>query len=223
MRIVCDFDGTITRQDTTDWVLDRLAAPAWRDVEARWLAGRISAAECMRRQTALLGGTSEELDAALDAVELDPGFLDFVRWCEPRGLPISIVSDGIDRFIARILARHGLERLPVVANVLAGAPGAWRLEQPWARSGCAAGSGVCKCEAAGPWPLNGATTVYVGDGRSDFCVAHRADLLFAKGDLAAYIGARGEPYLPFETFEDVTQALSLLLGEAAKAGLSAAL
>ena len=56
MRIICDFDGTITPQDTTDRVLEALADPAWRELEAQWVAAEITASECMRRQIALIGG-----------------------------------------------------------------------------------------------------------------------------------------------------------------------
>jgi 2,3-diketo-5-methylthio-1-phosphopentane phosphatase len=167
----------------------------------------------MRQQIALIRGGQEELDAVLDGAALDPGFRDFVVWAEHRGLPVAIVSDGVDYFISRILGRHGLGRLPVVANRLAGQAGAWRLEQPWTRAGCAAGSGVCKCDVTGPWTENRPTTIYVGDGRSDFCVSGRADLLFAKGALAEYAEARGQAFLPFETFHDVTNALARLTGE----------
>jgi 2-hydroxy-3-keto-5-methylthiopentenyl-1-phosphate phosphatase len=217
MRIICDFDGTVSRRDTTDFVLERLADPGWRTLEEDWVATRISAAECMRGQVALIGGGQDDLDALLDTVELDPGFAAFVDWCQAHGLPVSIASDGVDYFIGRILRRHGLEGLEVVANQLAGEPGGWRLQQPWARPGCAAGSGVCKCEVAGPPPGACApqTLVYVGDGRSDFCVSARADILFAKGALADYAAARGQPFHPFDTFHDVTAALALLLGAAA--------
>jgi 2-hydroxy-3-keto-5-methylthiopentenyl-1-phosphate phosphatase len=214
MRIICDFDGTVSRRDTTDHVLERLADPGWRTLEEDWLAARVSAAECMRGQMALIGGSQADLDAVLDEVELDPGFDAFVQWCDARSLPVSIASDGVDYFIARILRRHGLERLKVVANRLAGKAGAWQLQHPWARTGCAAGSGVCKCAVAGPAPRPD-TLVYVGDGRSDFCVSARADILFAKGALADYAAARSQPFHPFDTFHDVTAALALMLGDAA--------
>lgn len=221
MHIICDFDGTISRGDTTDLVLDRLADPAWRAIEDDWLAGRITAAACMRAQIALIGGSDAELDALLDTVELDPGFVAFVAWCAGRGLAISIVSDGVDRFIYRILERHRLGNLPVFANRLAGRPGARTLEQPWAREGCAAGSGVCKCALSGAWsepkwPM----TVYVGDGRSDFCVSARADLLFAKAALADYAAARAQPFVPFDTFYDVKRALEQRLGKPAASRLA---
>lgn len=224
MRIICDFDGTISRRDTTDLVLESLAGPGWTELEDEWVAARITAAECMRGQVALIGGDRAALDAVLDSVELDPGFVAFVAWCEARALPVSIVSDGVDYFIGRILARHGLERLPVISNRLAGEPGAWALEQPWSQAGCAAGSGVCKCAATGlrGKPAQPITTVFVGDGRSDFCVAGRADILFAKDALADYATARAQPFHAFETFHDVTATLAALLGEAAAEATRAA-
>ena len=210
MRIVCDFDGTITRRDTVDYVLETLADPAWREVEARWVAGEITAAECMRRQVAMIDASDGKLDALLDSVELDPDFAAFAAWCGARAIPLSIVSDGVDHFIRRILARHGLDAISVTANVLA-----WSeplaLEQPWARAGCAAGSGVCKCAVAASDDAQ--TLVYVGDGRSDFCVSGRADILFAKASLADYAAGRGQAFHPFETFADVTAVLARLTGE----------
>jgi 2,3-diketo-5-methylthio-1-phosphopentane phosphatase len=210
MHVFCDFDGTISVTDTTDRVLSRLAAADWEALEADWIAGRIDAATCMRGQIALIQGGDAELDAVLDAVELDPGFPAFAAWCADHAVPLTIVSDGVDYFIRRILARHGLEDLPIVSNQLRGAPGARALAQPHRRAGCAAGAGVCKCDVAA---AHGAPTtmVYIGDGRSDFCVSHRADILFAKDALADYAAGRGEAHHVFETFHDITATLKPLV------------
>ena len=211
MHVFCDFDGTISLVDTTDHVLSRLARPRWEALEADWLAGRIDAAACMRGQIALIGGSDAELEAVLDAVQIDPGFPAFAAWCADLAVPLTIVSDGVDHFIRRILARHGLAGLPIVSNALAGEAGARRLAQPHLRAGCAAGAGVCKCEAAAGRMGPAQTLVYIGDGRSDFCVSHRADILFAKGALADYAAGRGEAHHRFETFHDITATLSGLL------------
>jgi len=206
MQIFCDFDGTITTLDTTDHVLSRLATPAWEELEADWCAGRIDAAACMRGQIALLQGDDRALDAVLDEVELAAGFGDFVDWC---------AREGVDRFIRRILARHRTPDLPIVSNRLMGRESARRLAQPHRRDGCAAGAGVCKCEATQRRMGAGnarATLVYIGDGRSDFCVSARADLLFAKDALADYAERRGQAHHPFTTFHDVLAALEPLVG-----------
>jgi 2,3-diketo-5-methylthio-1-phosphopentane phosphatase len=211
MHVFCDFDGTISVVDTTDAVLASLAAPEWEGLEADWVAGRIDAAACMRGQVALIGGSEADLDAVLGQIELDPGFPAFAAWCAEHEVPLTIVSDGVDRFIKTILSRHGLGHLPVVSNRLAGKEGARKLQQPHRREGCAAGAGVCKCEATGSRKADTELMVYVGDGRSDFCVSHRADILFAKGALADYVGARGEAHHIYDTFHEITATLSPLV------------
>lgn len=211
MQVFCDFDGTISVVDTTDHVLTRLASPEWERLEADWVAGRIDAAACMRGQVALIGGDDAELEAVLDEIELDPGFCAFAAWCADRDLPLTIVSDGVDHFIRRILSRHGLGDLPIVSNRLAGEARARRLEQPHRREGCAAGAGVCKCATAAARSIPGETIVYIGDGRSDFCVSQRADVLFAKDTLADYAAGRGQPHHVYETFHDITAMLAPLV------------
>jgi 2-hydroxy-3-keto-5-methylthiopentenyl-1-phosphate phosphatase len=207
MRIYCDFDGTIATIDTTDRVLDQLADPAWEHLEKRWVAGEITAAQCMREQIALIGGDDDALNAVLDRIEIRSGFIELVAWCRQAGVALTVVSDGVDRFIHRILSRYGLGDLPIVANRLAGdAIAGRRLEQPWTRAGCAAGSGVCKCQvvaADGDGPV-----VFIGDGRSDFCVSGRVDLLFARDALAAYAQSRAMAYHPFSDFHTITTTLA---------------
>jgi 2,3-diketo-5-methylthio-1-phosphopentane phosphatase len=212
MRVFCDFDGTITPVDTTDLVLSRLASPHWQVLEDDWRAGRIDAAACMRAQVALIGGGDADLDAVLDEVEISPGFPEFAAWCAAEGIALRVVSDGVGYFIRRILQRHGLGDLRVISNRLAGRPGARALSQPHRREGCAGGSGVCKCAATRRRTQAAAhdVLVFVGDGRSDFCVSARADILFAKDELAAYAQGRGRPHHPFSDFHDVMAVLAPL-------------
>ena len=74
-HVFVDFDGTIAPQDTTDLILERFADPAWRDIEEEWRAGRIGSRECMVRQIDLIRAIEEELDAFINEIEIDPGFL----------------------------------------------------------------------------------------------------------------------------------------------------
>ncbi|RME18936.1 MAG: hypothetical protein D6800_14980, partial [Candidatus Zixiibacteriota bacterium] len=49
--------------------------------------------------------------------------------------------------------------------------------------------------------------VFVGDGYSDACAARRADVLYAKKDLAEYCRAEKIAYTLYDTFEDVARDL----------------
>jgi 2,3-diketo-5-methylthio-1-phosphopentane phosphatase len=207
MRVICSFDSTVALDNVRRPLLAAFADPSWRDVEAEWEEGRITAAERAERQIGLIQASDADLNTFLDEVSIDPAFVRFTNWCRNQGLSLAIVSDGVDRFVERILTANGLTGIPVVANELDGSPSRRTLSQPWGRAGCAAGSGVCKCDVAIIEAFDDDLLVYVGAGRSDFCVSARADVLFAKGELAAYAAARKRGYFAFQTFDDVAAVL----------------
>lgn len=206
MLAFCDFDGTIATDDVTDLVLERFALPEWRDIEARWDAGIISSAECMKAQVRLIQAGCDEIDAFLERVEIDPGFTDFKRFCDRCGTQVVIVSDGVDHFIRRVLALNGISGIRIIANRLITTETGFDLAFPHARLECRVAAGVCKCAA-----LKGAGRhFYVGDGHSDFCAARNADMVFAKGKLAAFCRREGIPHAVYADFYDVLDmALSL--------------
>lgn len=206
MHIYSDFDGTISIEDATDYVLQRHAEPEWEVIESEWKRGAIGSAECMQRQIALIHATRQQLDACLDEVTIDPGFATFSRLCRTKSIPLTVISDGVDYFIKRILARHHLE-LSVIANRLAisGVNGhtQYQLSSPFSRPECASASGVCKCRAVRSSDMR----IYIGDGQSDFCVSDKPDFVFAKGKLATYCTERGIAFIPYAQFSDVTHWL----------------
>jgi 2,3-diketo-5-methylthio-1-phosphopentane phosphatase len=206
-HVVCDFDGTITPFDVTDAILQRFALPVWEAAEEAWTGGRISARECMDIQVSLLRASEKELDAFLDSVPVDEGFADFVTCCRNAGYPVTVVSDGLDYAIRRILAAHGLEWLPLVANHLVpqGA-GRYRLEFPHGSADCP--SGVCKCRAAG---AGRGEILLVGDGRSDFCLARNASIILAKKnrELLRHCRDKGYPHAGYSDFGDILRLFGM--------------
>jgi 2,3-diketo-5-methylthio-1-phosphopentane phosphatase len=212
-HVFVDFDGTIVPEDVCDLLFERFAEPQWREVEQAWAAGRIGSRECMARQVGLLYATRAELLAAIGEIEADPGFVPFVRQCRRRGIEMTVLSDGFDLAIAAVLERSGLA-LPFWANHLEAVEGnRWRLSFPSARSDCRALAGNCKCAFTAPHATS--VKVVIGDGRSDFCIAERADLVFAKGALIDFCRSSGLTHFAFRDFFDVTAKLALWLdGEA---------
>ncbi len=216
-QALIDFDGTISCRDTTDAILQRFAEPGWEEIEAQWEAGAIGSRECMERQVALLRVSPDVLDTFTASLEIDWGFSAFVRLCQRHGVPVTVVSDGLDRTIHTLLGRAGLGHLPVVANHLEPIGGdRWRMTSPHAAPGGACGSGTCKCRIASG--LSRPLTLLVGDGRSDFCLAGEADLVFAKKSLIAHCR---EATIPHHPFADFAQAVSLLESVLAGAALPA--
>jgi 2-hydroxy-3-keto-5-methylthiopentenyl-1-phosphate phosphatase len=214
--VFTDFDGTITQRDVTDEILAQLAQPSWRDVELEWTRGLIGSRECLERQIALVDTSVEDLDALIDAVPIDAGFVSFYRFTHQRGVPLYILSEGFDYVIARVLKRVGM--LDPVRNGMQVFSSALRVEGrrlipsfPHSSPPCEHGCGTCKAAllrrlGAGKHPI-----IFVGDGLSDRFAVDEADVVFAKRQLLAYCQEHGKVCRPFSTFADVEQAVSGML------------
>jgi 2,3-diketo-5-methylthio-1-phosphopentane phosphatase len=218
IEILCDFDGTISPIDTVDLLLERLADPAWRLLEERWIRGDIGSRECMSGQIALVRGGWPAIEDVLAGVTLEPTFADFAVWCRQAGIRLDIVSEGLDRVIRHLLAREGIrvDRISASRLVehpdgrlsLAPAPAAVMAPPDAIESSRDArcGAALCKCalfSSAVPRPLR----VLVGDGRSDFCCAARADVVFARSTLAIHCRQNDIAFVPFDDFRTVRKRL----------------
>jgi 2-hydroxy-3-keto-5-methylthiopentenyl-1-phosphate phosphatase len=209
LQVLVDFDGTVAPDDPTDCLLERFADPAWRVVETAWQTGQISSRECMRRQVEMLRVSPEDLDAAIRAVRIDPGFPAFLQFCRRLGADVKIVSDGFDRVVGAAL-KNAKIAIPFFANKLEwqGAD-RWRLAFPHSQPDCSVGSANCKCSHGMQRPE---PRVVVGDGRSDFCMSTRADYVIAKGTLAEYCRKHELPHAVYSDFDEVLSHLSAWLG-----------
>lgn len=205
-HVFVDFDGTIVPCDATDMILESFAQDSWQEIEKEWQAGRIGSRECMTRQIALLRATPEQMLDKISEIDVDPGFATFVEECERNGIGMTVVSDGMDFVIERVLRNAGHPQLKFHANHLEHVGGdRWRLSFPNSRSDCSVLAGNCKC--AFTTPHGKSIKVVVGDGRSDFCVAGRADLVFAKGTLLSLCQKDGLTHYPYNDFFTVTRQL----------------
>jgi 2,3-diketo-5-methylthio-1-phosphopentane phosphatase len=199
-HLLVDFDGTIAKEDTTDLLLEQFADPSWQEIEDEWKAGRIGSRECMVRQIDLVRATPDELDAFVAGIEIDPYFPEFVESARRQGHTMSVVSDGLDRTVGAVLRREGLD-LPFHANHMQFLGGdRWRLTFPHSRSDCQSLAGNCKCGFVDEH--KGMPRIVVGDGRSDFCVSQRADLVLAKGSLVRQCRASGLAHFAINDFAE---------------------
>lgn len=206
--IFCDFDGTISLIDVTDYVLEKFADPKWQEIEAQWKANLIGSRECLQQQIDLLHVNIDTLCATLDQVEIDPYFSDFVAASNKAGYELVIISDGLDFSIQRILQRYQLAHLPIMANHLEIlADDRYRIQFPYASAVCQTSAGHCKCQTLAKQQV--AFSVMIGDGMSDFCVAGKADMVFSKGKLSEYCAKNHIAHHKIESFEEASIMIAL--------------
>ncbi len=208
-QVWIDFDGTITGADVLDELIRRHAADdSWLTVEAEWQQGLIGSRECLSRQLAVVQATDAELDRLLADVPLDPGVGKLFALLRRANVPVTVVSDGIDRFIANLMGRAGLSHVPVRSNAVARHGTGMDLRCPHGSADCTSAAAHCKCHSIVALTTKGRDCdVYIGDGRSDLCPARQASVVFAKGVLAANLRREGIAYVPFETLNDVADLL----------------
>ena len=215
--VLCDFDHTITTEDVTDTLLEKHALPAWHDVEMQWEKGHIGSRVCMEQQIALLRATPAQVDAVADIIHIDPYFKAFAKDCALRGIPLIIVSDGLDYVIKHVLRRHGLDNLHVIASHLAHVEGDhWELTAPFANAGCSSQASTCKCAMSRQIRslANASKILYVGDGRSDYCVSmEEADYILAKDSLLGYCKKQELPHSSFKNFAEASRLMRSLVDQ----------
>ena len=209
--VAIDFDGTVTDVDIIDAVLQKFARPEWIEVETLWEQGIIGSRECLERQMSMVDRTLDQLLDYIDGFTIDETFGDFIAFLEGRKIPFAIVSDGFQVFIERLLETAGLRRMPIIANGLWEEEGRLNTAFPYADQDCNAAN--CKCMAVQDVSKD-RSLILIGDGQSDFCLAHKAGLAFTKKRLTSYCQRHKIPHSPFDNFAEVTKFFKANLDEA---------
>ncbi|MGC8869054.1 MAG: MtnX-like HAD-IB family phosphatase [Sulfurihydrogenibium sp.] len=207
MVFLCDFDGTITKVDVVDTFLEVFADREYLDVEERWLKGEISSLDCLSQQVSLVKDIDKEkVDYFLESVEIDEHFKDFVEFVKTFSGKVFIISDGFRYFIEKILDKHGIKVDLILSNELIFTEEGLKVEFPYYYPFCSAKMGNCKCKFYEK-NIHHEKLYYIGDGRSDFCVATKVEKVFAKGKLYEYLKSVGKNVYKFENFKDIIKNL----------------
>ncbi len=213
VRLFVDFDGTVAHADVGDLIFrtflprEKVAAGWHADLIRRWKAGELSSPDCLTEECENSTVSQPELDALLDTVPLTAGFAETAAFCRARGVPLMILSDGLDYYIEFILSKYGLSDVPYRSNLIRfRGDGTLGVDFPYMDAGCGR-CGNCKESHIKDSRRDGETVVYVGDGYSDRYAIRQADVIFARSDLAAFCAAEGVPFRPFDSFRPVLDFL----------------
>ncbi len=211
IHIFIDFDGTIANPDSLYFLCQRFADRKWRQIEDKMEKGEIDEREGLQQEFDLLHMTREGALRAIDnGVTLDPYFPDFVKWCQERGLKVTLVSGGFLSFIKRFLRKYGLDYLPIKANRVRIEGKKWRIIPSPVRKDCQKCNN-CKTYDVEKAKARGEAVIYIGDGHTDRCPSAVADVVFAKDKLKQYCQKEKLPFYEFSNFKDIITTLTSLL------------
>jgi 2-hydroxy-3-keto-5-methylthiopentenyl-1-phosphate phosphatase len=199
VRLVLDFDGTVTERDTLDLVLERFGdAEVYERAEAELDAGRMTLNEVISAEFATVTAPLDEVVAyVVEHARVRPGFAELARVRHPL-----VVSSGFHELIEPVLEREGvLDAVELRANRVEARPDGWRVRYRVAET-CEVCGEPCKRS-----DLPDGEVVYAGDGHSDYCASLAAARVFATGGLAKWLDGRGVAFTPLTDFRALASEL----------------
>lgn len=204
LKIFTDFDGTITKIDTLQMVLDKFARGDWRLIEDMVSRKEIPEKIGLQKEFDLVHASKLiVLNYLKNNVMIDNSFADFAKWCQMEKISLVVLSGGFDEFIRVVFNKYEINyNLKVYANSVEVKNSRWRInppDLPRIKNLC----NLCKTNHILTAKNAGNLVVYIGEGNTDRCPAEHADYVFAKGDLAVYLEPKRIKYFPYDNFSDI--------------------
>lgn len=205
--VLTDFDDTAAVQNVAELLLKRFGDPTWEQVRLRFRAGELTLKEYQEITFRNIQADRATMRAYVQGhATLRPYFRDLWEHCAAAGIPMAIVSHGLDFYIEALLEKERLSGVPVYAVHTRfdsqGINYEYRYTDPGQEH-----QGNSKGWVVDQYRQQGHYVVYVGDGRSDLEAAGKANLLFAHSTLAEECRQRGIPFRQFQDFRDVLLAV----------------
>ena len=207
--VQCDFDGTVTEEDASFFILDAFAQGDWRRLLREYKEHRISVGEFNTKAFAMVKDDKPTLLEVLKGkVEVRTGLHELVNYCLKKGFRFVIVSNGLDFYIKAVLKDLGLENIEVHAAQASFHPEGMKVQYV-GPDGERLEDGFKEAYMKSFLKL-GYRVIYMGNGDSDVAPVKYAHHVFATGELLAYCRENNLKYKPFENFIDVVRDIDLL-------------
>jgi 2,3-diketo-5-methylthio-1-phosphopentane phosphatase len=219
-----DFDGTITLQDTNDFITDNygMGEPKRAAIMQEILKEKVTFRDGFQNMLDTWNMPFPRvLEILSQNISLDPHFKDFMRWAQANDVPVIVLSSGmipvLQTLLKQLVGEELIKDIEIIANDTRPIPPKNSLDEAhgWTiKFHDNSGFGHDKsltirqyARAIEKLPENEKPTLlYAGDGVSDLSAARETNLLFAKSgrDLVTYCEREG---IPFTTFDDWSSIL----------------
>ena len=209
IAVFSDFDGTISKRDVGYSLFHFFSDGKNDELLPDWKSGKMTTRDCLLAEAEMVDASSDEILAFVDNIGIDEYFAEFASICERDGIPLKVVSDGLDFYISHLLSKNGHGNLKFMANRSELVDNTIKITFDHENEACKR-CGICKGEVIEKFRNSQSEpykVVFIGDGYSDICAAHTADILFAKKDLENYCLEKELDYFTYRTFDDILKKL----------------
>lgn len=211
--IFCDFDGTITAEDTFVGMLKAVAPHLCDQYLPNIYAQKLTLREGVRK---IIESIPSQSYAAMieyvDEVPLRPGLIELVKFARENQIPFHVVSGGLKDMVKRVLSKEMLGNSPLIDQVASISAVNIATHQEYLQPISDYEQGtelVAKVEVMRQYPAK--TNISIGDSVTDLNIAFNANITFARDRLARYLDQAGKFYYPWEDFFTVRDRLVRLI------------
>ncbi len=198
----CDFDGTITVEETFVAVLKNFAPELSAKLLPEMYARRVTLRQGVRQ--ILESIPSSRYGEILEFTQIQPirpGFVELLDFLEFQGVPLVVISGGLrgmvetvlDSLVQRVHAIHAVDvdTSSTHLKVISPFEGGTEL--------------IAKVQIMSKYPAY--QKIAIGDSLTDLNMALEANVVFARDRLAEYLDEHKKPYIPWDNFLQVRDYL----------------
>jgi len=189
--IYSDFDGTITTYDAFDKIIEKVYSYAtYKKLERLTLEQKVTAETYLE----MFNGIQYDITPLAD--DVDNTFKDFYEWIQKQHIEFYIVSAGFKTIIQHVLPY--VDPAIIYSNDFT-----YNEDQTWKVND----TFIQKTDIIKLHEKPDYTSIYLGDGLSDFKVIGKVDYLFCKKDsmLHKKCVLENHPHLVFTDFKDLQE------------------
>ena len=200
--VFCDFDGTITVQETFSTMLIEMVPDKARQVLEQIYAGKTTLAQGVRTLVESLPSDAYgEIIDFCQGKEVRPGFEEFLDFLDKHNTPFILVSGGLHVMVQSILGSL-TKRLAGIYSL------SLDLDGPNMKVLADFEEGdELLAKARVMQMYNYQHSIAIGDGVTDLNMGLAAQTVFARASLAKYFKSNRLDYIPFENFFEIRDHL----------------
>ena len=202
--VFCDFDGTITTQDTFVSMLEKFAPETAQKLLPAIFKREISLKEGIHQTLGTISAVVyPEIIEYIACQPIRAGLLELLEFLNRYQVPFVVLSGGLTDMVNAVLERQQL-RQHVTAIYAGKADTTGKLLRAYSTIE-SEDEFVAKAKAMAKYPAQ--EKIAIGDSVTDINMSLAADLVFARDRLMEYLDAENKPYIQWDNFYDVQNYL----------------
>ncbi|MBU7582178.1 MAG: HAD-IB family phosphatase [Nostoc sp. TH1S01] len=205
-RIVfCDFDGTITVEETFVAVLKKFAPEVAGQFLPEMYAQRVTLREGVKKILESIPSSQYgEILEFTRSQPIRPGFIELLDFLDSQNIPLVVVSGGLRGMVEVVLGEIA-QRVAAIHAVDINTSGAYFQVNSDYEGGTEL---VAKVQVMTKYPAD--QTIAIGDSLTDLNMGLQSSVVFARDHLAYYLDQHQKPYIPWNNFWDIQEYLQQL-------------